>query len=99
MSLFSLTGSVVLHIDSYASYLLSTDLHIKLSLLSSTAGREMDAGTGACPEGKVSYLTGKKATDWYIASAPTWHQLKVRSKNFTTRQNFPIITNDRGWVA
>jgi hypothetical protein len=32
MSLFSLTGSVVLHIDSYASYLLSMDLHIKLSL-------------------------------------------------------------------
>ena len=32
MSLFSLTGSVVLHIDSYASYLLSMDLHIKLAL-------------------------------------------------------------------
>jgi hypothetical protein len=60
MSLFSLTGSVVLHIDSYASYLLSTDLHIKLSLCPQTAGREMDAGTGACPEEKVSYLTGKK---------------------------------------
>src|SRR5271169_3531563 len=74
--LFSLSGSAVLHVGSYASYLLCRDLHRNCPFILNR-WTEMDAGTAV--RGRSRTLPAK-SSGLVHSKRPTWHQLKVRSK-------------------